>query len=60
MAGTAYGVYAGCVGGALLVASLLAGILWEEVSPSAAFWAGAFFAVLSLPLVLLANRVAQR
>lgn len=60
MAGTAYGVYAGCVGGALLAASLLAGILWEEVSPSAAFWAGAFFAVLSLPLVLLATRVARR
>ncbi len=60
MAGTAYGVYAGCVGGALLVASVLAGILWEEISPSAAFWAGAFFAVLSLPLVLLANRVARR
>ena len=60
LAGTAYGVYAGFVGGALLAASLLAGILWEEVSPSAAFWAGAFFAVLSLPIVLAADRVARR
>jgi MFS family permease len=60
MAGTAYGVYAGFVGGALLVASLLAGLLWEEVSPSAAFWAGALFAVASLPLVLFADRVASR
>jgi len=60
MAGTAYGVYAGFVGGALLVASVLAGILWEEVSPSAAFWAGVLFAVASLPLVLLASRFARR
>lgn len=60
MAGTAYGVYAGFVGGALLVASLLAGLLWDEVGPSAAFWAGAAFAVASLPLVLVADRVAAR
>jgi MFS family permease len=59
MAGTAYGMYAGLVGGALLVASILAGILWEVVSPSAAFWAGAAFAVLSLPIVVLANRVSH-
>jgi MFS family permease len=60
MAGTAYGVYAGFVGAALIAASLLAGILWEEVSPEAAFWVGAVFALFSLPVVLVANRVAAR
>jgi MFS family permease len=54
LAGTAYGIYAGVVGAALLVASILAGVLWSRVSPSAAFWAGALFAIVSLPLVLLA------
>jgi MFS family permease len=56
MAGTAYGIYAGLVGVALLAASVLAGVLWETVSPSAAFWAGAALAAASLPLVLLASR----
>ena len=60
MAGTAYGIYAGLVGGALLAASLLAGFLWGDVSPSSAFWAGAIVAVASLPLVLVANRVSHR
>jgi MFS family permease len=57
LAGTAYGIYAGVVGAALLAASILAGLLWTKVSPSAAFWAGAVFALLSLPLVLVASRV---
>ena len=60
MAGTAYGIYAGSVGGALLAASVLAGVLWEEVSPASAFWLGAVFAVASLPLVLVASRLAGR
>jgi MFS family permease len=57
LAGTAYGIYAGVVGAALLASSILAGLLWTKVSPSAAFWAGAVFALLSLPLVLVASRV---
>ena len=56
MAGTAYGIYAGLVGGALLVASLVAGVLWETVSPAATFWAGAALAAASLPIVFLASR----
>lgn len=56
MAGTAYGIYAGLVGVALLVASLLAGVLWETVSPAATFWAGAALAAASLPIVFLASR----
>ena len=60
LAGTAYGIYAGAVGAALLAASILAGLLWTRVSPSAAFWAGALFALLSLPLVLVASRRRSR
>ena len=59
MAGTAYGIYAGLVGGALLAASVLGGVLWETVSPSATFWAGAAFAAASLPLVAVASRVRR-
>jgi MFS family permease len=60
LAGTAYGVYAGAVGAALLVASLLAGLLWAEIGPSAAFWAGALLALGSLPLVAWASHVSLR
>jgi MFS family permease len=57
MAGTAYGLYAGLVGAALLSASVGGGVLWTTVSPAATFWAGAAFAVASLPLLASA---AQR
>jgi MFS family permease len=57
MAGTAYGIYAGLVGGALLAASVFGGVLWETVSPAATFWAGAALAAASLPLVALASRI---
>ena len=57
MAGTAYGIYAGLVGAALLTASVLAGVLWETISPSATFWEGAALAVASLPFVVAASRV---
>ena len=56
MAGTAYGIYAGLVGGALLAASVVGGVLWEAVSPAATFWAGAALAAASLPVVALASR----
>jgi len=59
LAGTAYGIYAGVVGAALLVASVLAGLLWTRASPSAAFWVGAAFALASLPLVGWATRVGR-
>lgn len=55
MAGTAYGIYAGLVGAALLAASVLGGVLWTTVSPSATFWAGAVAALASLPLVIAAT-----
>jgi MFS family permease len=60
LAGTAYGIYSGAVGAALLIASVLAGVLWTKVSPSAAFWAGAALALASLPFVAWASRVSLR
>jgi MFS family permease len=45
--GTAYGLYNGVVGLALLSASLAAGWLWEAFSPSLAFYFGAALAFLA-------------
>lgn len=56
MAGTAYGIFAGLVGAALLTASLLGGLLWSTISPSATFWAGALLAASSLPVIAMAAR----
>ncbi len=53
--GTAYGLYHGVVGLTLLPASLIAGWLWDTVSPAAPFYLGAglaFIAMLGL-LVLV-------
>lgn len=46
--GTAYGLYNAAVGVMALPASLLAGVLWSRVSPSAPFAFGAVLAVLAL------------
>ena len=45
--GTAFGVFAVASGIALLVASALAGYLWQSIGPSATFFAGAAFAVIA-------------
>ncbi len=58
MAGTAYGIFAGLAGAALLAASLIGGVLWAAVSPATTFWVGALLALASLPLVVTAARVA--
>jgi MFS family permease len=60
MAGTAYGIYAGLVGAALLAASVAGGVLWTTVSPAATFWAGAALAAASLPLLAVSARMASR
>lgn len=44
---TAYGVYYGVLGVATLPASVLAGVLWQWLSPSAPFFVGATLAVLA-------------
>ena len=46
--GTAYGLYHGVVGLALLLASLIAGWLWDTVNPSAPFFFGAGLAFLAM------------
>ena len=53
--GTAYGLYHGVVGLTLLPASLLAGWLWQAVSPAAPFFLGsalAFVAMLAMLAVI--------
>lgn len=45
--GTAFGVFNLVCGGALLVASVVAGWLWEAVGPQFTFYAGAAFTVIA-------------
>jgi MFS family permease len=51
--GTAYGIFSAATGGALLLASVTAGLLWSHVSPKAPFVLGACGAGLALVLLLL-------
>jgi MFS family permease len=45
--GTAYGLYYGVTGLALLPASVIAGYLWQDIAPSAAFLFGATLAIIA-------------
>jgi MFS family permease len=51
--GTAFGLLNLATGVALLPASLLAGFLWQSISPSAAFMAGSLFALAAIALLLI-------
>jgi MFS family permease len=51
--GTAFGAINLVVGAALLPASMLAGFLWQYISPAATFFAGSAFAVLAIVIFLL-------
>jgi MFS family permease len=55
---TAFGVFNFASGIALLLASLIAGFLWEQIGPSATFVAGAAFTALGL-LALFVTRHAN-
>jgi MFS family permease len=57
--GTAYGFFNLFSGLALLVASLLAGALWDKLGPQSTFFGGALFATLAL-VGLAATRHAHR
>ena len=46
--GTAFGFFGLFSGIAILLASVLAGWLWQEFSPSLTFFSGALIAILSL------------
>lgn len=50
---TAFGIYNMCIGIALLPASLIAGLLWDNISPAAPFYFGAMTALSSAGLFLL-------
>lgn len=50
--GTALGLYTGAMGAMILLSSVLAGVLWDEVGPSAPFFLGGATAAASLILLL--------
>jgi MFS family permease len=54
--GTGFGVFNLATGAALLLASLVAGALWDALGPKATFLAGAFFTVLTLIGILPLGR----
>ena len=56
--GTAYGFFNLMSGLAMLVASGVAGLLWEGIGPQATFAAGAGFSVLAM-LILMGRRVGN-
>jgi MFS family permease len=60
--GTAFGIFSLVSGGALLLASLIAGLLWNVHGPAATFGAGALFAAAAAAGLLLyrpAGRATQ-
>ena len=54
--GTAFGFFSLASGGAMLIASVLAGMLWDKLGPAAAFYTGAAFSMLALVMLLLRGR----
>lgn len=51
--GTAFGFFSLVGGFAMLVASVLAGLLWDELGAAVTFYAGAVFSILALALLIL-------
>ena len=51
--GTAFGIYNAALGVGSLIASIMFGLIWTRVSPSAAFLTGAALAVVSTGLLYL-------
>ncbi len=61
--GTAFGVFNLVSGAALLIASGVAGALWDHYGPSMTFWVGAVIAAVAMaamPLTGMSNRVRIR
>jgi MFS family permease len=56
--GTAYGMFNLLSGLSLLVASVLAGELWERIGPQSTFLAGALFTALAFTGLAMARRIA--
>jgi MFS family permease len=57
---TAFGMFNFATGMALLLASLIAGFLWEQIGPSATFLAGAAFTALGLSALYMTRRTSGR
>ncbi|TMB46565.1 MAG: MFS transporter [Deltaproteobacteria bacterium] len=53
--GTAFGVFNLTTGVVLLLASVVAGLLWSRLGPSATFLAGAIFAAVAMAGLVLVN-----
>ena len=51
--GTGFGFFNLVSGVAMLVASTLAGVLWDQIGAAAAFWTGGAFSVAALALIAL-------
>jgi MFS family permease len=51
--GTAFGFFNLVCGGAMLVASVLAGLLWDALGASVTFYGGAAVSVLALAMLIL-------
>ena len=51
--GTAFGFFNLVSGVAMLIASVLAGLLWDELGASVTFYAGAAFSMLALAMLIL-------
>ena len=51
--GTAFGLFNLVSGVAMLIASVLAGLLWDEIGAATTFYAGAAFSVLALVILFL-------
>ena len=54
--GTAFGIFNLASGVAMLVASALAGLLWDRVGAAATFYAGALFSLAALIMLIMQNR----
>jgi MFS family permease len=60
--GTAFGLYNAAVGVSALPASVIAGLLWQHINPSAPFFFGsilAFIAVIALTILMRAGNQEQ-
>ena len=58
--GTALGIFYLANGGAAVVASVVAGLLWDRVDHAAPFWLGAIGATIALVCLPFAARLARR
>jgi len=57
--GSAFGIFNLAIGMTMLAASVMAGLLWDRVGPSATFIAGGGFAAITALLLIVRQRVAK-